>query len=917
MSGLRDEITKRLLGVARAGLRPASTKPSAASEETHVPTDPREGKQFGSYRILRRLGAGGMGHVYLALDTRLGRHVALKFLPPELLSDEESLRRLEQEARAASALNHPNILTIYEIAEFQGELFIASEFVQGITLKKAISRRTVDADMAIRIATQIASALMAAHAAGVIHRDLKPANVMVRPDGYIKVIDFGLAKIGSSGSAIGLKTTGLTLTGLVMGTVDYMSPEQARGEEVDARTDLWSLGVVLYEMLSAQRPFAGETDSHVIVAILDHAPAPMPHFVSLPTGTSRIVERALVKDRARRYQSAKDMLEDLDTIQTSSARRRLSRPIEGLPRRRFRFKYVAVLAAVLLILGLPAWWWGFGGRDRFMEPDWFRIDSVKQLTFNGRALFSAISPDGKYLAFVVGDEGGMQSLHVKQVGQPSDEMRVPRRKIDYIGLTFSPDSRTIYEVEKDQGTLWGRLFAVPLVGELPHVPILEDIDGPVAFSPTGDRFAFVRYRHQSGATESLIEVMSLEDRRRTTLWSSASATLFPRLAWSAITNQIAAVVEDPKQRSNRLELKLIQEGKHDLTLALPPWNAIGQLCWTARGRGLLLSASSQDEAKSQMQLRAIATQTGETHDLTKDLTGYRSLTSTQDDRELAAIKIDSRATLWVSYSGDFAHGESSLAEVQDRASLSWLDQNRLLLNSRRTGYPNLISFDTISERHASLTNEPFIEQNAVSIPDGKSVVFSSNRAGGFHIWRFDIQSGKYTQLSHGATYDDSPAASPDGKWVVYTSWSVNTPSLRRVAVDGGPSTPVSTEPAAYPQVSPDGQWIACQIHDLNEKRWFIALLRLDGSEPPKPLPAAHVPFRWSPSGDSLTSSIAGSNGVSNLWRIPIDGSAPSQLTRFEDQSIPAFAWSPSGDRVTCLRLAQGADVVLFKRQEPR
>ena len=310
-------------------------------------------------------------------------------------------------------------------------MFIASEFIEGVTLKKAIQRRTIDGGMAIRIATQIASALNAAHSAGVIHRDLKPANVMVRPDGYIKVIDFGLAKITDDSRLSSLRHTGLSYPGSVVGTVDYMSPEQARGEEVDSRTDLWSLGVLLYEMLSNQRPFAGETDSHVIVAILDRPVPTLPNLASVPTGVGGVITRALVKDPARRYQSAAQMLSDLE--------RMIPPQYDVGPfaicRSNLEFRAGMWLSAALLAFALfSVWWWGFDGRDAFLEPNWFQIGSVKQVTFNGRTLISAISPDGKYLAFVVGDQGGMQSLHVKQTDQPSEQVRIARRKINYLVL---------------------------------------------------------------------------------------------------------------------------------------------------------------------------------------------------------------------------------------------------------------------------------------------------------------------------------------------------------------------------------------------------------------------------------------------------------------------------------------------------
>jgi serine/threonine protein kinase len=316
MPSLREEISKTFRRLSRRG----DSQPSAASlADTIVATDPREGKHFGSYRILRRLGFGGMGQVYLALDTRLGRHAALKFLSTQLTSDPAMLLRLHQEARTASSLNHPNILTIYDIGEADGEHFIASEYVEGITLRTALQRRLVTPHIAIDVAAQVASALVAAHAAGVIHRDLKASNIMIRPDGFVKVIDFGLAKLTSAGSAH-WHAEPLSSPGTITGTVDYMSPEQARGETVDHRTDLWSLGVVLYEMLSHKLPFNGDTESHVIVGILDRPVPPLPQMPSLPRGAAQVLDRALVKERNKRYQSAADMLVEIQALSSPSQR---------------------------------------------------------------------------------------------------------------------------------------------------------------------------------------------------------------------------------------------------------------------------------------------------------------------------------------------------------------------------------------------------------------------------------------------------------------------------------------------------------------------------------------------------------------------------------------------------------------------
>src|SRR5690349_10781198 len=270
------------------------------------------------YRILDKLGAGGMGEVYLAEDTRLHRRVALKFLPTQFTSDATRVRRFEKEARAASALNHPNILTIHEIGEAEGAHFIATEFVEGATLRRRMTLGPMSVMESLEVATQVAAALQAAHTIGVIHRDIKPENLMLRHDGYVKVLDFGLAKFMESKSADESEPTEqMTQTepGLAMGTTPYMSPEQTRGLKVDARTDIWSLGVVLYEMVTGHLPFPGETRSDVMAAILKSEPTPLAtHAPHAPAELQRIVTRMLTKDGNERYQSAADLLVDLKAL---------------------------------------------------------------------------------------------------------------------------------------------------------------------------------------------------------------------------------------------------------------------------------------------------------------------------------------------------------------------------------------------------------------------------------------------------------------------------------------------------------------------------------------------------------------------------------------------------------------------------
>jgi serine/threonine protein kinase len=266
------------------------------------------GREIGPYKIIERLGAGGMGEVYLAQDTRLSRLVALKLLPAYFASDDARLRRFQSEARAASALNHPNILTIHEVGENDGVYFIATEFIEGQTLRELIRKQQLSLEDVLDSVEQVASALSAAHAAGIVHRDIKPENIMRRPDGLVKILDFGIAKLIEPETTSSVnETTGLTEAGLIMGTVNYMSPEQARALPVDERTDIWSLGVVLYEMLTHRLPFSGATRLDTMVAILDREPAPL----SQPPLLQSIVNKCLCKEMTGRYRTVSELLIDL------------------------------------------------------------------------------------------------------------------------------------------------------------------------------------------------------------------------------------------------------------------------------------------------------------------------------------------------------------------------------------------------------------------------------------------------------------------------------------------------------------------------------------------------------------------------------------------------------------------------------
>jgi serine/threonine protein kinase len=348
----------------------------AAETLTQSSTAALVGQRIGHYQVLALLGSGGMGDVYLARDTRLGRKVALKLLPDYLTDDEGRIRRFRQEARAASALNHPNVLTIYEIEQADGRYFISTEFVEGETLRQHLKGGSLGACEALGVALQIAAALSHAHQAGIIHRDIKPENVMLDAEGRVKVLDFGLAKYTQPLSDVAADDANTksvqTVPGMLMGTTAYMSPEQVRGLAVDARTDVWSLGVVLYEMLAGRKPFGGQTSSDVLVAVLEHEPEPLPgEDADVPDELRRIVGKALRKDREKRYQTSRDLALDLESLRreldaggvatkpaatnTTARRTQATAPAAGSRSTSALVLGVGLLLAAVVTVGTWAW----------------------------------------------------------------------------------------------------------------------------------------------------------------------------------------------------------------------------------------------------------------------------------------------------------------------------------------------------------------------------------------------------------------------------------------------------------------------------------------------------------------------------------------------------------------------------------
>ncbi|HZS04862.1 MAG TPA: protein kinase [Blastocatellia bacterium] len=949
------------------------------------------GTSFDRYEVIAPLGKGGMGEVYLAQDTRLKRKIALKLLPAQFTSDKDRVRRFEQEAYAVSALNHPNIITIHEIGQVEGSYFIATEFIEGRTLRRRMAKEKIPLHEALDIATQITSALAAAHEAGIIHRDIKPENVMLRPDGLVKVLDFGLAKLteksdlqtrpaepssdGPERDAIThsaetvpeitardhyattpVESLGETAPGVVMGTARYMSPEQARGSRVDARTDLFSLGVVLYEMVAGRPPFDDTTTNEVIASILRTEPPPLGHFMEgVPEVLEWITTKALTKDREERYQTARELLTDLRRLNhqldfehglrrsrplahdTGVRTDQLSSPAvvdtgkemaattgeisaprtvssaEYLLGEMRRHKTGALLAFVVFILALGGITFGLRQLFGVDSPRTTSFEAMKltRFTTSGKATRAAISPDGKYVVYVTSD-AGKQSLWVRQVATPNNVEIVAPAQAVYRGLTFSGDGNYVYYLVQEQNLPIQSLYEVPVLGGTPR-KLMTDVDSPITFSPDGTRFAFVRRYRGQGEDALIVANADGTGEQKLVSRKGPDFLAISGPAWSPDGNSIACAAGSNAggRRMGMIEIR-VRDGS-EKTLSGQQWSDVGRVAWLSGGSDLIFSATEQGATMAQIWLLS----GGRARKVTNDLNDYRDMSLTADSSALVTVQSEARVNVWTAPGGDSSRARqitSGVNQYNGVRGISWAPDGRIVYVSRVSGSQDVWIMDADGSNQRQLTT---VATRADVYPtvtsDGRYIVFTSSRSGSSNLWRMGLDGSDPKQLTTGPG-EEFPSASLDGNQVVYTSTSSSKFTLWKVPIDGGPAVQLTDQLSQWPAVSPDGKRIACWYRNATSEPWRIAIFSPEGGTPVRifdvpPTAASAIPVRWAPDGQSLD-FVDTREGVSNIWSQPIGGGEPRRVTDFKTDQIFWFDWSRDGR----LALSQGvmnSDVVLI------
>src|SRR5436190_3066619 len=906
------------------------------------------GENFLHYRIISAIGSGGMGEVYLAKDNQLERKVAIKVLRKKFGKNEDGLRRFIREARSASALNHPNIITIYEIGESEGANYIASEYIEGKTLHTRIANRSLSFTEILEISIQAAEAISAAHAAGIIHRDIKPENLMIRNDGYVKVLDFGLAKLteqdffSADFDAVTHKLV-QTSPGVVMGTVSYMSPEQTRGREIDTRSDIWSLGVVMYEMIAGVLPFRGETTSDMIAAILTSTPKKLTEIVpEIPAELEQVVERALQKERDDRYVDVKELLSDLKSIRRhidahSFEGENGHRPTEFFRRpqttgdrkaesdgtRSVTAAGTASISQIFLEsfrrhpMGMTA---GVGGLILFTAVvivaliafvrspgvDAFSSLRFSKLTSLGNAEGGqiAISPDGKYVAYALRD-GANQSLWVKNVASAGNAQIISPSPARFRGLTFDPDGGFIfYVVAHPDGSSSIERISV-LGGEAKK--IATSADGPVTFAPKGDRFAFVR-------NDRILMAVNADGNEASEMARAGDGEIWWLPVWSPDGKTIAGTVYS--NETSRVGLFALDvDSKQIQKFGNQNWLRVSGLAWEKDGKALRLSGRDPETQLSQ--LWSVKYPTGTLERITNDLGSYQGLSVTFDGGTAVSVQEYRASNIWTADLADIRNPKkitSELSQDDGMSGVAFRPDGGIVYSKRVTGSQDIWSVDPNGENNRQLTVRSGSNFHPTVSPDGKTIVFTSDRAGSLDLWRMNMDGSSVARLTEVDENESQPSFTADGAWIVFQrSGNDGRSSIWKIPASGGEPVQLLPAGASRPRISPDGKLLACEFSATPNGATKIGIYSVDdGKEIAlydfSTIVASSI-FRWSNDGKSLV-YVHRLDGGFEIWSQLLSGGQPSRLAASNGDRIYDFDISRNGKAVVFSRGTENSDVIL-------
>lgn len=884
-------------------------------------------EKIGFYRIVSKIGAGGMGEVYLAEDERLSRRIALKILPADVSGDRRKLNRFMQEARLVANLNHPNICTIYEVGETSETPFLAMELIEGETLTDLIKNRSLDLSEVLRIATQIADALDEAHRHKIIHRDIKSSNVLVNRRGQAKLLDFGLAKTIAEEVLEQDITRAKTEEGMLIGTVQYMSPEHALGKKLDERTDLWSLGVLLYEMSCGEMPFKAATQAGVFDEILNKPPAaPRELNAEIPPEFEQIILKLLEKDRDLRYQTASDLRADLKRLRRSlgetsdsgefakTPTAEVSRSLKTAETQPATANFFKIALATFIALAV------FGGiiyavyRFSNAAPPNLSFSDAKpsRLTNLGRVYDAVIAPDGKFAAYVT-DDGARQTLWIKQTTTGSTVQIGAPQEVMYQGLAISPDGDWVYYNVWDKKSV-GQIFRVPVLGGNPQ-KIVHDCMPGISISPDGSRLLYIRSDDRLHKFRLLTASANGTDEKEiptpdyvymgAAVWSPDGKTIGVSTTYSDTEQRVLEIREIDTDGNEIKKIWADRDNKYQLN----------SFAWLPEKRGIV--ASLQLVREFQAQIWEINYADAQMKQITKEFNGYNSLSISADGKNLLAVQRDFLASIWNAPADDTTQAKRITEGNVEGIGLDVTDDNRIVYSSGITGNLELWSMNADGSNKNQMTFDGVLKLNPCVSNPSKTIVYNivGNDAGGVARMDFD---GKNQKIIEGIW---SIYCASDSPYIFYfSSLDGKNASLFYDTADRTNQRLITDKPIRSFAPSPDGKRVAYIYWEAEKRSYASEIIELEtGKIKPFEIPITAVQkysdsqftLRFTPDNKNL-SFVNDENNFSNVWLLPLDGGKPRRLTNFKENYIYTFEWTRDAKNLILTRVTASNDAVLFK-----
>lgn len=878
------------------------------------------GNMIGHYTIDKAIGSGGMGEVYLATDTILGRQVALKTLPPSLACDPSFLKRFRNEAQAAANINHPNVATVYSVEECDGIHFLTMEYIDG----KTLDRLTPEGGLSIKTFLQwiepIARALTAAHKRGIIHRDIKPGNIMISADGTPKILDFGLAQIERSLAGNTSLAKHITAPGQIIGTPSYMSPEQAEGAEVDIRSDIFSFGTVMYEALTGKRPFRGSTQGLVVRAVIHSNPDPIAkHRPDTPYVLAKMVERCLQKSPGKRFQSMREIRSILKEARTAidagvsmdSFARRFYREATSPSR-----LWLVGAAAIVLILAFTGWY--FISRPSATAPYSVERVSIRKLSQTNNVAVASISPDGRSIAYVSYEPNGDRALWLRRVSDSNAIQLVPPQQA-YIwdSPVFSNSGEFVYYVLALRGATHGTLYRIPTLGGQPR-KLADKVNHIGNLSSDDKNILFVRYgepdaNRSANTVDARIIAVSANDGSDEKEYQRAEGeTILRDPRYSSDGRSIYYTRRELINEVEFWSIVMLDVGSRTERQIFRQRERIGELAVLQSANGLLMNAV--DPVSNRRQLFHVAVPEGTLTRLTNDVSSYMNVSVDKEGKYIVGAQRNDEGRVWVGDVNDPKAMTPLSREALGHQVADWTPDGRIVYDVYANNRLSIWVSDADGKNALQLTPQDSDNSEPRVSGDGRFIAFTSRRNGYNQIWRMNIDGSNPTMLAEIPGIAQVPRFAADGRTVVFRWFNEGSPPLGKVSIEGGPVEGIAGLPRAvsyYWAMSPDGRSTAVSESDDFTGRMKVRITS-EGENQVLDISPTRV-FKWKPDGSGIVyqERILGENPLTKIYEIDPRTATPNLLVSTEPDEIYDYSLSRDGKRFAVVRVRTLSDAVML------